>query len=109
MPDGTVFNINTRCVGDVIGSLGFGAEFCEVIGVTGVVTADDDHHVERFLHEVDDGVLAFLSCGTDGVETSEVIGEVLITVSSGHGFSNPRGNGERFVGEHGGLICNTYT
>ena len=94
-------------VGDVVGGKPSSADLGEMIGVAGVVTADNEHHVHALIAELDDGILSFLSGATDGVEGAKSIFELRLAEAAFNRLAQPSGNGERVAAEHRRLIRNS--
>ena len=56
--------------------------FLEMGGVGGVVTTNHHHQIERFIHQGEHGVLAFLGGIADGVEGKEMLVEHLRAIAA---------------------------
>jgi hypothetical protein len=92
-----------RVLDEVGGQHGL-AHFCEVRGVGGIVAADDDEEVERFGEEFLEGVLTVLRGAADGIEESEMLGELVGAVASGDGATDAALDLFGLAAEHGGLV-----
>src|SRR5215207_9593192 len=85
-----------------------GGDDRQVVGVRGVVAADDDGDVQRVLEQPEERILPVLGRRADGVEELEVLLEVLLPVALGHRFPQFLADRHRLAHEHRGLVGDAY-
>src|SRR6202011_4245855 len=81
VPDRARIGIDVLCVLDVEGADSLRTESRQRQRVAGVVSADNNHHVERLAQQLNNGVLTLLSGAANRVERPEIL--LCVFVSTG--------------------------
>ncbi len=107
MPNRSGGHVDGVGIFDVVGGNAMLVNQCRKMAcVAGIVSADNDHHVQRLLQQRQHRVLAFLGGRADRVERPEVLGKRLGAVTTHHAPANLFGNRQRLSGQHRRLIGN---
>ena len=72
--------------------------------VATVVASDDEHHIDAFVAQLEDGILSLLRRAANRIEGAKARFELALAVAAHHGLPESLRDLERLAAEHGRLV-----